>query len=244
MTMLTIHPADSAFVAGELMMPLDGTLQTAADALRWGDYIINSSLVVAFVVLMMLNLRNFISIIPALIDSAWRWKGSVNLDSSIKLASARNLTALILTIPCCLVASRYHLVDVDIFGEMSATRYTLWAAALLLAYTLLRHICFVLTSLRARKLELFTAAHHASYNFFIILSILLLVEVGILSVTGVSDANIKIVMTVIAGLVYLVYLTRKSQIFNSYCSPLTTFLYLCALEFLPTGALIAAIMLL
>jgi hypothetical protein len=63
---------------------------------------------------------------------------------------------------------------------------------------------------------------------------------GILYAFGAEEATIRRCLYIALAIVYAVFLWIKGEILNSFCNPLTTFLYLCALEILPTGLLIAA----
>ena len=68
----------------------------------------------------------------------------------------------------------------------------------------------------------------------------MLPTVGILALAGVNDLTVKTVILAETAFIYLVYLIRKSQILSMVCGPLQVFLYLCALEVLPTGLLVAS----
>ena len=83
-------------------------------------------------------------------------------------------------------------------------------------------------------------AYRAGYTFFILLMMLLLATVGILYLAGVDDLVISRFLLVETGIVYLIYVLRRGQILSVSCNPLTTFLYLCGLELLPTGLLVAS----
>ena len=81
-------------------------------------------------------------------------------------------------------------------------------------------------------------AYRAGYTFFILLMMLSLVTVGILWLLHSSDLTVKTFLLVEAAVVYFLYLIRRGQILSTSCKPLTTFLYLCGLELLPTAALV------
>jgi hypothetical protein len=60
-----------------------------------------------------------------------------------------------------------------------------------------------------------------------------------MNVIGTDDATIKTVSFYILAAFYAIFIVRKHQFLLSGCNPFATFLYLCTLEILPTGILIA-----
>ena len=86
----------------------------------------------------------------------------------------------------------------------------------------------------------YRTACKSAHTFFSILALLLLATGGVMSFLDVSEEVIKTAMLWISATIYLLFILRKSQIFISSCSFFTTFLYLCALEIIPTGALVAS----
>ena len=81
-------------------------------------------------------------------------------------------------------------------------------------------------------------AGYAAHTFFVILTLMLLAAGGIMSVTGTDETVIKTAMLWISAGIYLLFILRKFEIFVSSCSVFTAFLYLCALEIIPTGTLV------
>ena len=111
--------------------------------------------------------------------------------------------------------------------------------AVLAAYLLLRVIIYLILR-PSRGLEQFRVAHHATYTFFIVMMLLELITAGILSVCRVPDDVMRNVLYLESAVVYLAFLVRKAQILSLSCNPLRTFLYLCALELIPSAALIVS----
>jgi hypothetical protein len=81
-------------------------------------------------------------------------------------------------------------------------------------------------------------AGNAAHTFFIILTLILLATGGVMAVTGADEHVIKTAMLWISAGIYLLFILRKLEIFISSCSVFTAFLYLCALEIIPTGTLV------
>ena len=98
--------------------------------------------------------------------------------------------------------------------------------------------------LRAPRPETFRTANTSFFNYWILAGLLLVLTAGIISFTGIPDDTGRSILLYELAVMYFVAIIRKSQILLSYCGPLTTFLYLCALDFIPTGALIAGCILL
>jgi hypothetical protein len=96
--------------------------------------------------------------------------------------------------------------------------------------------------LRGKKInqKTYRSACKSSHTFFIILTLLLMAMGGIMSFVNVAPMDIKNAMLWVSAAIYAVFLLRKTQIFTSSCSFFSGFLYLCALEILPTGALVAS----
>jgi hypothetical protein len=72
------------------------------------------------------------------------------------------------------------------------------------------------------------------------MTLLLIATGGVLSLVDVEISHIRTAMFWISGSIYTVFILRKTQIFLSSGSIFASFLYLCALEILPTGVLIAS----
>lgn len=235
-----IPPVSDALARGVLelaTMPTD--IPPAVDP-TWRSNPLNAAAVLAFTFWMMLNIRALIHIIPPLADCLARWKGSVNLDKSIKLSRERNTAARILFLCGGLLASRYGLLRSGLIDGLPEIWQTPAIFGVLITYALLRRIIFEIMVRHVRKRELFTAGHTASYNFGIWIAITMLLTTGIGSILKLQDSEMRGIMTGICAFFYILYLIRKMQIFNSGYHKLLSFLYLCGLELLPTAALVAA----
>ena len=86
----------------------------------------------------------------------------------------------------------------------------------------------------------YKTACKASHTFFSILTLILLCMAGVMSFIDINAEVTKSAMLWVSATIYLLYIIRKYQIFISSCSFFSGFLYLCALEFIPTGAMVAS----
>ena len=185
-------------------------------------------------------LRRTIEIFPSLLASLIRWKESINLFNSVKLSRDRNMIALSMIVPFCLAVTASGIYSPSYMSTMDEdTRFGITFGVFIIYIvlrTLLERICLP----KRRNAQMYRCACISAYTFFILLTILLLSLWGILSVLNANPSSSKDAMLWLSGGIYLIFLLRKTQIFASSCSIFTAFLYLCALEILPTGALVAS----
>ena len=192
------------------------------------------------VIIVITTLKKVVSIFPSLIACIIRWKESVNLEASVKLKRDRDIIAFTMIIPFCLTAARFRLYDPGFMKGLGDTAYLGAIIGTFAAYIIIRNIldAIFLPPRKRRKGE--GIAIRCSYSFFIILTFLLLAAGSILTFANVGEETVRCTMLWISGLTYTLFTIRKTQIFINSGSFFAAFLYLCALEFLPTGLLIAS----
>ena len=189
-------------------------------------------------------LRRLVNIYPSLLACLIRWKESVNLEMSVKLSRDRNILAAALIIPFCLTAFRFDMYSPSFLEGLNETVRLLITIGIFLVYILLRWgLTSICRSSKSRK-PAYATSVAAARTFFIILSLLLLASGGIMSFVDVDYKVIKDAMIWVSGAIYLLFLLRKTQIFASSYNFFTVFLYLCALEIIPTGVLVTSAMIL
>ena len=188
----------------------------------------------------LLLIRRIVNIFPSLMACMIRWKENVNLQVSMKMRTDRDLLAAALFIPFCLVAFRFRMYRPGILSGLSETAQLWVTIGICCAYVLLRIACRLLFRLHDTPKSTYKTATDSFNTYFIILALLLLATGGVLSFMNVSPLHIRTAMFWISGAIYMVFLLRKTQIFLSSCNLFVSFLYLCALEILPTGVLIAS----
>lgn len=190
-----------------------------------------------FIILIIKRIADFT---PTVIKCMVWWKENINIDVSLKIRRDRNLVASSLVLPFCLLAVKFGLYSPEFMTDMQEAAKIGTVAGIFLCYILIRE--GVAAGIRPRKISSNTwhAVTTTEYTFFIPLVLLLLIIGSIMSVAHVSPNSIKVAMFCISGALYLVFLLRKLQIFSSTCNLFSAFLYLCALEILPTGVLITS----
>lgn len=227
---------DGAFKAGKLLLP---TEPSAAVAGPGPTPVVATVLIILSVLLGLLFLRNFLNVFPYLLDNFTRARGSAALEGSVRVSRDRNIVALILIIPFILLVNRYRIYDPAFLSSRPDDIRMLIIAGIFLCYLLLRYFLWFILQPH-RYSDNYPMARKAAYTFFIMAGLVVLPTVGILALAGVNDLTVKTVILAETAFIYLVYLIRKSQILSMVCGPLQVFLYLCALEVLPTGLLVAS----
>ena len=190
--------------------------------------------------IVLLLLRRLVNIMPSLMACMIRGKESLNLEASVKLSLDRDALALAMIIPFCLVAFRYKLYFPGFIEEMAddsvlGIYFGVFAVCIFLR--------FLMTWLfRPQKLpkKTYVAADKASRSFFIVYTLMLLAMGGIFGLADVQDSVSRDAMLWVSAFMYLLFLLRKTQIFSTSCSVFAGFLYLCALEMIPTGILVVS----
>ena len=185
-------------------------------------------------------LKRFTAIFPSLMACIIRWKESVNLEASVKLSNDRDKLAFAMLMPFCLVADRFCLYEPKFLSGFDGNMKLAITIGIFLVYFMLRTIAAKFYRPKGRSSKCYKIADKSALTFFIILTLILLAMGGVMTFMDVEPAMIKSAMLWVSAGIYTLSLLRKTQIFVSGCSIFTAFLYLCALEILPTGALVAS----
>ena len=189
-------------------------------------------------------LRRLVNIYPSLLACLIRWKESVNLEMSVKLSRDRNILALAFIIPFCLTSFRFDIYSPFFLDGFNETIRLIITICVFVAYILLRWgLTALCRSSKSRKTAYATSVA-AARTFFIILSLMLMAIGGIMSFIDVDNSIIKDAMIWVSGAIYMLFILRRTQIFASSYNFFTVFLYLCALEIIPTGVLVTSAMIL
>jgi len=208
----------------------------------WNSSPLLSTLIVALTLGALLLLRNIIHALPPTFESFARVRGSADIESSVRLSRDRNLTAALCLLPFVMLLSRLRIYNpdwMDGFGEEARFGATLGCFC---GYMIIRLLLKLWLRPRRGWKDVFTMAARFSYSAFIILVLILLPIAGILLTAGVNDLTVKWIVSDICIVFFGIYCFRKAQIFALACNPFTTFLYLCALEILPTALFVATAM--
>ena len=188
----------------------------------------------------LLLLKTMVGVFPSLIACLTRWKESVNLEASVKHSLDRDMLAIAMILPFCLVTDRFGLYAPDFMSSIDPSIRLALTIGVFTGYILIRTLISKMVRPHKMQPKTYRTAERASFTFFIVLTIILLAMGGVMSFIEMEETVIRTAMLCVSALIYALFMLRKLQIFASGCSFFAAFLYLCALEFLPTGALVAS----
>ena len=187
-----------------------------------------------------LLLGRMVNIFPSLMACTIRWKESVNLEASVKHSLDRDMLAAAMILPFCLCIERFGMYTPKFMDTLGPNLHLTVTIGIFLTYILIRTLISKMIHPQKLQPKTYRTAGRASFTFFIILTIVLLGIGSILNFIDVEETSITSAMLCVSICIYGLFLLRKTQIFVSGCSFFTAFLYLCALEILPTGVLVAS----
>ena len=192
------------------------------------------------VITAMLLIRSIVEIFPSLMACLSRAKECFNLESSIKLSRDRDLVACAMILPFCLAMYRFQLTGAGfMYGFSEDIRLTA-LIVLFLLYILFRYAVFFLFRPQRIPQKTYQTAGKAAHTYFIILTLIILAAGGAMSLLKVDQTVITTAILWLSTGIYSIFLLRKLQIFMTSCSVFAAFLYLCALEIIPTGTLVVS----
>ncbi len=231
-------PPSDIFIQGKLEMSAV-PVQEAAQTMLWNDFLLNRVLVVAAVLIGIAGLRDLLRLLPELLYCFSRPRASVSLEYNTSVVRMRNTAALISILPFCLLADRFGLFRPELWSAVPEEWSAPATVGVFLAYLLLRTVCSALIRPPRLSGTAADAVRRSPWNYFILLTLLMLLTVGLLYIFRPSDTVVRITLYAETALFFLLSLLRSGQILASGFSGLTTILYLCGLELLPVAALAA-----
>ena len=238
-------PIDSAFIGGERHLGLYNEksiskTETFRDKSQLSGSVIPDILTMLFIILGIASLRRIINLVPSLVGCIIRWKENTNLEDSTKLCLSRDYIYYILLIPFCLILYRFRIYNPEFLSDIPDFYRFLCTTGIFLIFLFLRQIMQKFIRFGKISEKNFGTAANSFKTYFVILVTLLLISLGILELADLPEIISKTVLTYEIISIYLLFIFRKTQIFINSCSLLSGILYLCALEFLPTGILVAS----
>lgn len=237
-----ILPASDAFRSGTLEMSSSLSDLSGAAVSTPAIGLTASVMMLLCVVLIVISLSDFIKMLPLLLDSYTRKSSGLGLEHNLPTSRERNLAAFVLLLPFCLLADRFRFFTPRILVDNIPSEFMAPALVVVVfAYLLLRRVMFgVVREPHHLSFDARRALRRGIYNYFILAVVLVVVTIGVMLVCGSSDESIReVCLWEIAG-AFGLSLLRSVNILKDFCSAFAIFLYLCALEFLPAGAMVAA----
>lgn len=189
-------------------------------------------------ILFLVFLGTFLRVMPAVLESMGRWKANLEIEDSLQLSKNRNLVAAILYVPLVMIFYHYEIFHPDFLEQIPKLWQFPTVVAIFVAYLLLRAFLNWQIEMQNRSSKTFIAANRSFFNFTILLFLLMFMIVIVFHLFHASMGIERTVLIIAFFALYGFYLFRKGEIFGSVCNPLTTFLYFCTLEIIPTGLMV------
>lgn len=233
-----IMPVGDAFRESTLEMS-DSTFRSIAAAGSQAEHIIVSVFMIVFVVLAVICLKNVIRLMPLLLQCLTRKNACFTMEHSVQNSSDRNFIAFVLLLPFCLIADRFDFYRPVFLSEVPHGWMALVLLGTALLYVLLR---FLMASLVRKPYHInfdnWRAVRRTYLTYFIHTVFIVSATIGVMNIFGASADTVRRTAYWEMGVVYMLSFLRCAQILRENCSGMGTFLYLCALELIPTAALI------
>ena len=199
-----------------------------------------NALALISVIVVMIFLKTIVEILPSVLACLIRWKENINIEASVRLSRDRDFSAIAMLIPFCLTVFRFRIYNPDFISNLPDSP-RLWAIiGIFSAYLLIRKAATLMVHPRRMPQKTLSATEKSANTYFILLTLILLLVDSTCSFFDATQNAIRLTSLWLSSLIYGLYLIRKLQIFASSCSLFTAFLYLCALEILPTGILVVS----
>lgn len=209
----------------------------------WADAPEHAWILICTALVALVILPELYKLMPAMLGCLLRSRGNLEVEHSISTARSRNLCARILAIPFLVAADRYSIYDAAFLAGWDEPWLRLGElAGVVAAFLIIRRILHALLPSRRLRLDLDSsrAITRGILNYFICFAILMMLSISILYIFKASDEAIRLVISAELAFFWLLSVVREGQILQQKCGGFTTFLYLCGLELLPAGALIAS----
>ena len=229
-----ILPVDEALRSGYLVLN-----QAAGDSVQfnaWGSTPFLEILIVLSTVIVILNIRNVISLLPLLFDCLIHWRGCLNIESSVRSIRARDIVAASLILPFCLMCNRYGIICDPSIGTVKSLLITI---GVFLLWIIVRLVLTHVIRPPRRSRDTWASAANSVNSFFVMTTMAALVTCCVMVFLNCEEISIHKAILIIITFFYAVAVIRKAQILGSAYGGLSIILYLCALEVVPTGLLIA-----
>lgn len=224
---------------GRLAMP---SIQTQGQiaGLNWGEYPVNSTLIVVITILAIFSIRTMASLVPLLANCMTNWRSHRHIEGSLQKTKSRNLTLAIVFSLSALFADWSRLIDINFLNGIPMMYRSLVTFGVMLIYLILKNLFYLLSNINCRKRSALASARQASLNYLIV-TLVISLAVGFSGYFfRVPVANIRLSVYIVAGLLYLHSLTGLFRILKASFSTFVAFSYLCTLEIFPSAIFVAA----
>ena len=185
-------------------------------------------------------LRRIVDLLPGVFACILRSAACVKIDSIVKTSRDRDLTAAILILPFLMTVQKYNLLPYRFLDTLSQEAGFAVIVAIFAGFLALR-LCSSFLFIPSRSHKKSRVPDNSDRTFFIILAILTLSISWLMSLVNIEYSAIRLTIIWLSAAMYMLYLMRKFQIFQTSHSIFAAFLYLCALEIVPAGILVVSV---
>lgn len=195
------------------------------------------------VVIVLISLKSVIALMPRLIASFYRSRICLEMEFSRSNQVVRDRISAAVLLPFSMIVWHFELYRPDFWSYLGPSLSLVADIALILLFRFLR--LGIAKMLHPKiKSEVYEAVCNFELSAFILGGIIMMIEAFILTLCNlpVEVARKALLWTLAA--IYLLFIIRRTQIFASDCPLYSAILYLCALEVIPTGLLVASALLL
>ena len=234
--MLETIPVDSAFYSSipaldsqDWSFPTNMTGATSTTA---------EILILISIILFIASLNKFINILPYMLGCLLRWKECLNIENSMKVCRNRNAVAGIMLIPFILTTCKYRIWPSFLKSGLDEPYLILATLGIFIGYISIRAAGFLSARNIKGNKKILKGTSGTSLTFFCTATVIITITSICASVFDLSWELIRSIILYEFAVLYAIMIIRKTQIFINYCSVLSTILYLCTLEILPTAILI------
>lgn len=207
----------------------------------WAASPVNQAAILLCLILAVFTLRQFAIILPYLTEGMIRWKRLSEIESNMRLARERDMLILPSFVICIVALSAMGMLQppsTESFGEGMKTACTI---GIMTGFLAVRGIMILITPSGKGGRDVCRTANRALFDFGILTSLAYLLILLIFYRSGDYTIIARKVAYYATGFMWLLFLFRKSQILRSADNLFHTILYLCAVELLPAGLLVASI---
>lgn len=241
---LQIGKASDAFTHGALLLRPDGNAVTEAPYTipdTWYSSTLNTSLAAFSIIMLILFLRRLVTVLPHIAGGLFNWKKLLALEDNMRLSRERDSVAYIFIPIACLCISRLDMLQPNFMSTLTPGMKTLTESGIIFGFIILRAILIKLFPERKFRHDACRLGNNTWYDFLIVLVVCYLLLIVIGSFSSVCMIFSHKMSYYVTGILWAIFLIKKMQIMESIDGQFPAFLYLCTIEILPAGLLVASI---
>ena len=208
--------------------------------MEWDQCLVNRILICLDAVSMIFLLEGFMGLVPYLARGFFHPRQLIHLEDSVSRTGDRNILAAVAVTALALVCSRYGLYSPDFLEEIGPGYDTLVILGVLTGWILLRYVLVLLLAPSRGGRDNYMQSARLLYDFLISGTAVLLLEVLLCVIFGLNDLTVKSILLWSGAVIYFLFIVRRFQILTNSCNQFAAFLYLCTLELVPAGAVVAS----